>query len=54
MAKNPQKPVAPTKKHQARLERERQQIRWVIICSTIVFVLVVGTILAGIINEKSD
>ncbi len=52
MAKNPQKTNAPTKKHLARQEREKQQIRWIIIGSIVIIGLVVGLILAGIINEN--
>ncbi len=52
MAKNPQKKAAPTKKHQARLARERQQTRWIVIGTIIVVVLVVGLILGGIINSR--
>lgn len=52
MAKNPQKTNAPTRKHLARQEREKQQIRWIIIGSIVIIGLVVGLILAGIINEN--
>jgi peptidyl-prolyl cis-trans isomerase D len=52
MAKNPQKTNAPTKKHLARQEREKQQIRWIIFGSVVILVLVFGLILAGIINEN--
>lgn len=51
MAKNPKKPVQPTKKHIARLERERIQKRYLIIGSIIVVVLVVGLILYAFIDQ---
>ena len=52
MAKNPQNTIAPTKKHQARLEREKQQIRWVIIGTIVVLALAIGSILLGVIYEQ--
>jgi len=50
MAKNPKQPIQ-TKKHLARLERERTQRRYLIIATTTIAVLVVAVILYGIINE---
>ena len=41
-----------TKKHLARLERERIQRRWIIIASAAVIILVVGLIGFGIIQQK--
>jgi len=53
MAKNPrQKQSAPTKKHLARIERERRQIRYITIVSIIVLLLVVGSIGYGILDQK--
>ena len=51
MAKNPRKNVAPTKKHLARLERERLQRRTLLIAALVVLVAVVGIIGYGILNE---
>lgn len=51
MAKNPKKPLGPTKKHLARIEREKQQTRWIIIGTIVVLVVVVGLILFGTVNE---
>ncbi len=51
MAKNPRKNVAPTKKHLARLERERLQRRNLLIVAAIVLIAVVGVIGYGILNE---
>jgi len=51
MAKNPKKNVAPTKKHLARLERERLQRRYLLIAALIVLVAVVGIIVFGVLNE---
>ncbi len=52
MSPNSNKSIAPSKKHLARVEREKQQIRWIWITTIIVFALVVGLIIGGIINEK--
>jgi peptidyl-prolyl cis-trans isomerase D len=51
MAKNPRKNITPTKKHLARLERERLQRRNLIIISVIVLVAVAGLITFGVLNE---
>lgn len=51
MAKNPKKPVAPTKKHLARLERERRQTRYIMIGAAVVVVAVVALIIYGILNQ---
>lgn len=52
MAKNPTKAKILTKKHIARVERERQQVKWVLITSGIVVGLVVLVLLAGFLNDK--
>jgi len=53
MAKNPKnKQTVPTKKHLARLEREKRETRWIIFGSVIVIVLVVGVILYGILDQN--
>jgi peptidyl-prolyl cis-trans isomerase D len=51
MAKNPKKNLPPTKKHLARLERERLQRRNLIIASLIVLVAVVGIVAYGVLSE---
>ena len=51
MTKNT-KNSALTKKHLARLERERIQTRWILISTVIVITLVVGLIGFGILNES--
>jgi peptidyl-prolyl cis-trans isomerase D len=51
MAKNPKKPIAPTRKHLVKLEREKQQTRWIVLGTSIVLVLVAGLILFGILND---
>jgi hypothetical protein len=50
MAKNPKQPIQ-TKKHLARLERERQQRRLIIIGTVVVLVLVIAVIVFGVLNE---
>jgi len=52
MSPNSNKPVSSSKKHLARMEREKQQIRWIWITTIIVFALVAGLIIGGIINER--
>ena len=51
MAKSPT-PKVVTKKHLARLERERRQTRYIMIAAIAVIVLVVGTIGYGVLNEQ--
>lgn len=51
MAKNPQKPVTPTKKHLARMQREKRQRRLILISSAIVLAVVIGVIIFGILNQ---
>jgi peptidyl-prolyl cis-trans isomerase D len=50
MAKNQKKPIT-TKKHLARLERERRQTRFIVIGSVIVLVVVVIVLLIGTFNQ---
>ena len=50
MAKKPNQKVV-TKKHLARLERERQQNRLILVVSMIVLVLVIGLIGYGILDQ---
>jgi parvulin-like peptidyl-prolyl isomerase len=51
MAKNPKQPIQ-TKKHLARMERERRQQRYITIGIVITLSLVVGVIAYGLINER--
>jgi peptidyl-prolyl cis-trans isomerase D len=51
MAKNPRQPIQ-TKKHLARLERERRQQRLILIGIGITLALVIGVIAYGVINER--
>ena len=51
MARNPKKQAAPTKKHLARMERERRQTRYIMIGAAVVVVAVVGLIIYGILNQ---
>ncbi len=51
MAKNPKQPLQ-TKKHLARIERERRQQRLIITGVILVALLVVGTLLYGVLNER--
>lgn len=51
MAKNPRKTSNPTKKHLARLERERIQTRNITIASIVVVVLVLLIIAYGVLNQ---
>jgi parvulin-like peptidyl-prolyl isomerase len=50
MAKNPQKNIV-TKKHLARLERERLQNRYILIVSAIILLIVVGMVGYGILDQ---
>ena len=51
MAKNPRKISSPTKKHLARVERERIQTRNITIASIIIVVVVLLVIAYGILNQ---
>lgn len=51
MAKNPKQPIQ-TKKHLARMERERRQQRYILIGIIVTVVAVVGVIAFGLINER--
>jgi hypothetical protein len=51
MAKNPNKPIAPTKKHLARLEKERRQTQYIMIGAAVVVVSVLFLIIYGILNQ---
>lgn len=51
MAKNPKKPIAPTKKHLARVERERRQTQLIMIGAAVVVVAVLFLIIYGILNQ---
>ena len=50
MAKREQ-PKVITKKHLARVERERRQNRWIVIVSSVVLFVVVGLIGYGILDQ---
>lgn len=52
MARNPKKQAIVSKKHLARLERERQQTRMILIVSGIVVALVLGAILYGVLEQS--
>ncbi|MEW5868949.1 MAG: peptidylprolyl isomerase [Chloroflexota bacterium] len=52
MAKNPRKQSVVTKKHLARVERERQQTRLITISALTVLILVVLLIIYGILDQK--
>lgn len=51
MAKNPRKQTVVTKKHKARLERERQQTRYILSASAAILLLVVGLIIYGVLDQ---
>ena len=51
MAKNPKKPLAPTKKHLARMQREQLQRRYILLGSAIILVLVLATLLYGFLDQ---
>jgi len=51
MAKNPS-PKVTTKKHLARIEKERQQTRYLVLGVTAIFVLVFALIAYGILDQK--
>lgn len=51
MANNPKKPIAPTKKHLARLEKERRQTQYIMIGAAFVVVSVLALIIFGILNQ---
>ena len=52
MANNPKKTTAPTKKHQARLEREKILTRWIVICTALVLILAIGALIAGFVYVR--
>ena len=51
MAKNPRKPLTETKKHLARVERERRQTRIIVTVSLVVLALVVLLVGYGVLNQ---
>ena len=51
MAKNPNKPLNPSRKHLARLERERLQTRYITITSAVILAAVILVIVFGVLNE---
>lgn len=51
MARNPRKPKVMSKKHLARVERERRQTRMLLIGSGVVIVLVLLTVLYGVLDQ---
>ena len=51
MARNPRAPIGPTKKHLARMERERIQRRNILLGSIVIVALVVLTILYGVLDQ---
>ena len=52
MARNPKKQKIVSKKHRARLERERQQTRLILTISGIVVALVIGALLYGVLDQS--
>jgi len=52
MAKNPKKRTAPTKKHMARVERERRERNIIYIVSAVVITTVLALVLFGIVDQK--
>lgn len=52
MARNPRQPLSPTKKHLARLERERRQRRYILLGSIAVIILVIATIGYGVLDQQ--
>ncbi len=51
MAKNPRKPLTQTKKHLARIEREKRQTRIIVTVSLVVLALVVLLVGYGVLNQ---
>ncbi len=50
MAK-PEQPKVLTKKHLARVERERRQTRWIVIGASIILVAVIGLVGYGVLDQ---